>query len=225
MDIEAIKQFLATDEGKALIENSESIAGLKTKKDELLSKNVVLSNQLKDYAALGDIATLRAALEKVSAVDEKKDDKTVVDPKLTAQIEHLTKELESERGLRTKREQALVGSFAQAEIASVIAKHKGVPELLSHVVSSRVEASLTDEGKITLVVKNVDGSPMFKNGKEASVEDLITEIKANPIFGRAFDADTNTGSGARAQKPVKQSVDLDDPSVNLTEMMKKGQKR
>lgn len=224
MDIEAVKQFLATDEGKALIENSEAISGLRTKKDELLSKNVQMKTQLEAYLALGDVETLSKAVSAFKQTGEKKDDVTV-DPKLTAQLEHLTKELENERGLRTKREQKMVASFANAEVTSVIAKHKGVPELLNHVVSSRVEAKLTDDGVISITIKNTDGSPMFKNGKEATLEDLMAEIKANPIYGRAFDADNTQGSGTRPSKQTIKSVDFDDPNVNLTELMKKQQKR
>lgn len=224
MDIEAVKQFLATDEGKALIENSEAISGLRTKKDELLSKNVQMKTQLEAYSALGDVETLSKAVSVFKQTGEKKDDVTV-DPKLAAQLEHLTKELENERGLRTKREQKMVASFANAEVTSVIAKHKGVPELLNHVVSSRVEAKLTDDGLISISIKNTDGSPMFKNGKEATLEDLMAEIKANPIYGRAFDADNTQGSGTRPSKQTVKSVDFDDPNVNFTELMKKQQKR
>ena len=88
MDIEAVKQFLATDEGKALIENSEAISGLRTKKDELLSKNVQMKTQLEAYSALGDVETLSKAVSAFKQTGEKKDDVTV-DPKLAAQLEHL----------------------------------------------------------------------------------------------------------------------------------------
>lgn len=218
MDLEEIKQFLTTDEGKNLVEASESVNGLRVKKDELLSKNVVLNNQLKDYASLGDIETLRALVEKSNKADVK-DENVQIDPKLSAQIEHLTNELNSEKSKREQREKALVNSFATAEITSIIAKHKGVPELLNHVVSSRVDAALNNEGRIVLTVKNADGSPMFKNGKEASLEDLISEIKSNQIYGRAFDAEAVQGSGSRPQttktvKPVSEGL-------NLTEIMKK----
>ena len=229
MDIELVKQFLATDEGKALIENNDATNGLRTKRDELLSSNVQLKSKIDAYSALGDVDTLSKALELYKNSQETKDktvDTNTVDPKLAAQLEHLTKELETERGIRTKREQTMINSFANAEITAAIAKHKGVPELLNHVVSGRIEAKLTDEGLVTITVKNADGSPMFKDGKEATLEHLIAEVKANPIFGRAFDADTTQGSGARTQtKTGKVAVDLDDPNVNFTELMKKQQKR
>lgn len=230
MDLEAVKQFLATDEGKSLIETSESTVGLRTKKDELLSKNVQLTNQLKAFEGLGDVDTIRKALEiytkSQEEVKNKQDVAPQVDPKLVAQLEHLQKELENERGVRTKREQAMITTFADAEITSAIARSKGIPELLKHVVQSRVEATLKEDGKIGITIKNSDGSPMFKNGKEASLDDLLSEIKANAVYGRAFDADPVQGSGARQTVTKKAGVttDMNDAGFNLSELMKKQKK-
>ena len=231
MDQEAIKAFLATDEGKSLIENSESTVGLRTKKDELLSKNAQLTSQLKAFEGLGSAEDIRKAME--FYVNSQKDDKNKqdvapqVDTKLVAQLEHLQKELEHERGVRTKREQAMVTSFTDAEITAAIARNKGIPELLKHVVQSRVEATLQDDGKISLTIKQSDGSPMFKNGKEASLDDLLNEIKANAVYGRAFDADAVQGSGTRPNQSGKKPnvvSDMNDANFNLSEMMKKQKK-
>ena len=229
MDLEAVKAFLATDEGKALIENNEATTGLRAKKDELLSKNVQLTNQVKAFSALGDIDTLTKALEFYTKGQEdktKQGDAPQADAKLVAQLEHLQKELDNERGIRTKREQTMVNSFASAEITAAIARNKGNPKLLAHAVQSRVEATLKDDGTVGITVKNPDGSPMFKNGKEASLDDLLNEIKADADYGVAFAADTTQGSGARQSAgKVKPTMDFNDPSFNLSEAMKKQQKR
>lgn len=221
MDIEQIKAYLETDEGKALVESSEVTNGLRLKKDELLSKNVQLTNQLKDYAALGDIETVKGLLAKVKTEDTPSN--VQPDVKLNAQIEHLQKELDAERTLRTKREGAMVSAYANSQITSAIAKHKGVPELLSHLIAGRVQSEMDTEGKIVLTVNNEDGSPMFKNGKPASVEDLVQEFKANKTYGRAFDAEVAAqGSGARQQFGGRGVVtDPSDPNFNLTELMRK----
>lgn len=229
MDLEAVQAFLATDEGKALIENNEATTGLRAKKDELLSKNVQLTNQLNAFKGLGDLDTLTKALEFYTKGQEdktKQGDAPQADAKLLAQLEHLQKELDNERGIRTKREQAMVTSFADAEITAAIARSKGIPELLKHVVQSRVEATLKDDGTIGLTVKTADGAPMFKNGKEASLDDLLNEIKANQVYGRAFDADPVQGSGARqtATKKVGITTDMNDANFNLSELMKKQKK-
>lgn len=223
MDIEEIKAFLSTDEGKALVESSEVTHGLKTKRDELLSKNVSLTQQLKTYSDLGDPELIAKAIKKLNKNKEKPDDviDDKVDTKLSAELAHLRGELEKEREIRTKREQGMVASYVDAEIITAIAKHKGVPELLKHIVSSRVKGELKEDGSIGFNVLNDDGTAMFKGGKEASIEDLMSEIKNNKIYGRAFDADVTQGAGTRPSGKVNNKVvDFNDPSFNLTEAMR-----
>lgn len=223
MDIEAIKEFLNTDEGKQLIEEHDSVSGLRKKRDDLLSQLSGIKSKLNDYSSLGELDEIKS---KLSNVVEVKDNKEKEDAKINAQIEHLTKQLESEKQLRSNREQAMVKSYLNAEVTKLITKHKGIPELLNHIVYGRVEASLDDNGNVVITTKTNDGQPFFKDGKEGTVEDVINEIKNNPIYGRAFEIDVASGSGARPQsKTTKPSVDLFDESVNLTDLMKKNSKR
>lgn len=225
MDIEKIKEFLETEEGKQYIESHESVSGLRNKRDELLSQLTTIKGKLQSYSELGDIEEIKSAITKVSKVKESsKEDKdtTKEDAKVIAQIEHLTNELNNERNLRTKREQSMVKSFVNAEVTKLIAKHKGVPELLNHIIMSRVEASLDDAGNVVINTKTMDGQPYFKDGKEGTIEDVINDIKNNPVYGRAFEVEMPNGSGARpVSKGGRPTGDIFDPSTNLTEMMKK----
>lgn len=212
MDIVEVTAFLNTDEGKALVETHEATNGLRIKKDELLSANTVMKNQLAAYTALGDPATIAAAISAAKVAPTNIDP----DPAAAAQLAHLQKELDTERGTRTAREAALVNSFVSGEVVSAISQSKGEPLLLKPIVSARVKGTLNEDGTISIEVLNADGTPMFKNGKAATVADLIEEIKADKVYGRAFDPDETSGSGTRqsAQK-TQQKVE----GKTLTEIM------
>lgn len=220
MDKEQVLAFLATDEGKALVEGHEATTALRQTKDSILSQNHALKDKLKSFEGLGDVDTLNAALELYRAEQEK--NKKTGDDKTNAELAHLRQQLEKEQNARKQREDALVRSFIDKEIVAGIASEKGVPELLTHIVSGRIRGSLQEDGSINVEVLGSDGQLSFKNGKPASINDLVQEIKANPVYGRAFDADDTQGAGSRPSKGTKPGVitDMNDPSFDLDKAMR-----
>lgn len=228
MDKEQILEFLSTDEGKEVLNTVN--AGLLAKRDELLSKQVTLKAELDKFKALGvEPDALPTILEEYNKLKTtKKDDKPtepVIDPKLVAQLEHFKTELSA----RDQKLNALQSKFISSALDSVvmgeIAKADGIPLLLKPLISSRIKTELDESAQLKITVLNDDGTPMFKNGKEASVEDLINQLKANEDFSGAFRVKQVSGSGTR-QSGGRASVTADpsDPNFNLTEAMRKGKK-
>ena len=72
----------------------------------------------------------------------------------------------------------------------------GEPELLLHIVSKQID--LVEEGGayLTKVLDDNGGQRVVEGGKAMSIGDLITELKASPKMGRAFNGSGAGGSGA-----------------------------
>lgn len=226
MDIEAIKAFLATDEGKTLIDSSEHVAGLKSKRDELLSAEIGLKDKLRKYSELGDVEALSGIVGEYKALKDKKPEQKQEDDKSAqyiAELEHIRGELAKEQGLRTKQEQAYVGAYVNTELLSAITRANGEPEILKLALANRVKGVLNEDGSIGVEVLNKDGSPMFKNGHRAKLDDLVNEFKnSDSPFAVAFKAEGASGTGTRQSKGGKQAVSMKD---NLTEYMRQQKKQ
>lgn len=73
----------------------------------------------------------------------------------------------------------------EAEARAAIQAAHGVPELLLPVVVSRL--SVGEDGSITATAED---------GTSLSVAELVEILRADPVYGRAFDASGKGGSGA-----------------------------
>lgn len=224
MDKEAVLEFLNTDEGKEVLNNVN--AGLLAKRDELLSKQVALKSELDKFKSLGiEPDQLPTILDEYKQLKNKPADKQtepVVDPKLVAQLEHFKTELSTRDQKLNTLQTKLVTSALDATVMGEIVKADGIPVLLKPLITSRIKTELDENAQVKITVLNEDGSPMFKNGKEASVEDLINQLKANEEFSGAFKVKQVSGSGTRQSNGrVNISADPADPNFNLTAMMKK----
>lgn len=118
--------------------------------------------------------------------------------KLKKQIEenhHKTvaeKEKAIER-LRSSLENHLIGEKA----TQAIAEAKGVPTLLLPHVKSRVKVEENDDGEFHVVVLDTDGKTPKLNSKNEpmSIAELVESMKADPVFGRAFEGSGHSGGG------------------------------
>ena len=97
-------------------------------------------------------------------------------------------------GLLGAVEEFLVDAQATAAITSA----KGEPVLLLPHVKRQVKVTERD-GKFSVQVIGKDGQPRIANGKgdPFTIQDLVTEMQADPTFGRAFEAGGAGGSGAK----------------------------
>lgn len=228
MDIEAVKAFLATDEGKAFLSTDEGKVlitpmideakqPLLTNRDELLAEKDTLKKRFKAYEELGDVDVIKTQLAKLKEEPtSKKNEKSIEE--LEA---HLRGELQSKEDKLNQFKNKFVADNVQAQLTQSIVSAKGVPELLGPVLKSRIEATFDDEKGVIITVLGKDGKKMYKNGELATIEDLISEVKADEVYGRAFEGSGVSGSGTRQGDGKAQSVILDpsDPNFSMHKAM------
>lgn len=224
MDPEQIKEFLATDEGRAIL--NEVNSGLVKKRDELLSKTVVLKQKLDAYEQLG--VAPEELVEIVKTVKTPKEEKKTETPDaniFNAKIEHLNSELQKRESVVNNYKTKLLNTHVESTLVSEIAKADGITELLKPMLQSRIRSSIDDNGDISVTIVNPDGTPMFRDGKEATIKDLINDIKSNEMFAGAFKVKPASGSGTKGSfSGGAVSADPSSPNFNLTQIMAK-QKR
>lgn len=106
-----------------------------------------------------------------------------------ADLERETKKSES---YRTALERHLVDAQATAAIAAA----KGVPQLLLPHVKDRVKV-IEENGQFTVQVLDEKGNPMVMDaaGTPATIGYLVESLKANPVYGLAFEGRGASGSG------------------------------
>lgn len=199
MTREEFEKFIATDEGKALIEEQKK--PLISKRDELLEVNSKIKEKYRVFDELGDVETLKNILKEHNETKEKIKQKEIEDSKKTGNFEALEKSLREELG---KKEQSVelfkskaIDARVNNELTSAITEAKGVTELLKPILANRVKGKFNDEGDIELEVFDDAGKPLYINGEPAKVKDLIEALKANEVYGRAFEGTGSSGSGTR----------------------------
>ncbi|WP_420562615.1 hypothetical protein [Thalassobaculum sp.] len=140
-----------------------------------------------DAEGVEDVSGLKSALEKERA--ERK--------ALKAELAALTggeevpaepdpaPEPEPEVPAPVDRAPVLEARLLEAEARAAIQAAHGVPELLLPVVVSRL--SVSEDGAIAATTED---------GTTLSVAELVELLRADPVYGRAFDASGKGGSGA-----------------------------
>lgn len=85
--------------------------------------------------------------------------------------------------------------LVDAQATAAIAAEKGVPDLLLPHVQRHVKV-VEKDGEFVVQVVGADGGQRVKgDGSPLGIADLITEMKTNEIFGRAFEGSGQSGSG------------------------------
>jgi predicted GIY-YIG superfamily endonuclease len=106
----------------------------------------------------------------------------------TAHQAELGKKDESLAAMRRRLSTELVDKNAVAEIAAA----GGVPDLLLPHVQRH--AKVDDDFNVTVV--DAQGGPRVKgNGDPFTIKDLVAEMKASDVFGRAFNGSGQSGGG------------------------------
>lgn len=136
------------------------------------------------------LADLNEKVSKGMKIDPEKlrlEIKTGFDQQLTAKDQEI-------QGMQATLHRHLVASEAVRAIAAA----KGVPELLMPHINSQVKV-LRDgqEYKVAVVDRDGDARISSVTGQPMSIVDLISEMKSNSVFGRAFESEAPAGGGAR----------------------------
>lgn len=106
----------------------------------------------------------------------------------TAHQSELAKKDETLAAMRKRLSSELVDKNAVSEIATA----GGVPDLLLPHVQRQTKVD--DDFNVTVV--DAKGDPRIKgNGDPFTIKDLVAEMKASDVYGRAFNGSGNSGSG------------------------------
>lgn len=187
-------RYYAAVEG---IEEMPAFAAQRSKVTELLDEKKKLQQK---FEALGvstpeEIAALKEAATKAGGKQVEE-----LTAKLAQASENAQKEIAAAKEETEKERAAARNYFKQGEVTRAISAAKGVPELLSHVVDQYLDVQRQESGAFQLRVLGRDGQPRIKDsaGSAFGLDDLVAELKADPKYGRAFEASGASGSGAAA---------------------------
>lgn len=116
--------------------------------------------------------------------------------------EQMARKHQEEIEAKSQRErllmQALEENLVDSQATAAIAAAKGIPQLLLPHVKKRVKVH-EENGAFRVQVLGPDGSPMIADasGTPATIAHLVETMKADPIYGRAFEGTGASGGGAQ----------------------------
>lgn len=126
-----------------------------------------------DADGVEDVSGLKSALEKERAARKA----------LKAELDRVA---ETEATADNEGEARLRAALVTAEARAAILAEGGIPELLLPVLAPRLTLSDSD-GEIAVTVADAE---------DTTARDLVLELQASPVYGRAFDNPARGGSGA-----------------------------
>lgn len=177
------------------IDEMPAVVGLRQAKQTLLDEKKKLESQVK---ALGVSTPEEVQALKDAAAKGNSEKVTELENKLRQASESAQREIASAKEAAEKESAAARQYFENGEITRAIGAHKGEVDLLAHVVRQSIKTERGDDGAFRLQVLGKDGQPRIKDSSGAAfgLDDLVGELKAHPVYARAFPASGTTGSGA-----------------------------
>ena len=204
------KEYKQGDDGKFRLDVEavggyalENITGLKTSLQSERSRAEEASRALKAFEGL-DASAAREAIKKLEEVRNWSPDQKVQE-QIAASVKTVEqkygKQLEEATGQLKQLESALSASMIDQATTASIAKHGGVAELLLPHVRNVTRLRKTDNGRYVVDVidpasNTVRMSPKGTSTSNMTLEELVEEMKAHPVFGRAFPGSGASGGGS-----------------------------
>jgi hypothetical protein len=196
----------------AFVEGSKQ--PLVAKRDELLGINKNLKTLIDSVGGEESIKTLKQQKEDAEAAAKKaleeSTDVTAVRSALASQIKERDDAISK---LQTEKKDAKVRST----VRKALSEAGGDSDLLMPHINSRVTSEIV-EGEVVITVLK-DGKPWFvgTDAKPATVKDLVTDMKKDATFSKAFAPSGAQGSGAKNGSGGKAIVNpWAKDTVNLT---------
>lgn len=182
----------------------EDTKGLKSALDKERDEHKRLEKQVRNWDRLGktpeEIVEILKAQEEAEKV---KAEKAGDWEKLKAQMnDSHAKEIAAKEEQIVNMRKALEANLIDAQATSAIAAAKGVPELLLPHVKAHVKV-VEENGNYTVAVVDAKGDPRINGkGEPLMITDLVSEMKQNEIFGRAFEGSGQSGTGKEANSAI-----------------------
>lgn len=198
---EAQRSLYKESNGKFVldVDGYEDPVGLKSALNKEREAAKTAAKQVQAWSALGKTPEeIQALVEAQAQAERDKLTKGGEWEKLKAQMADQQK---AELGKKDERISALTKSLERrlvdADATAAIAAAKGVPALLLPHVRAQVKVIEDGGGEFRAQVVDAQGNPRVNGkGEFLSIADLVSEMRQDEIFGRAFEATGTAGSGA-----------------------------
>ena len=174
----------------------EDVGGLKSALEKQKNEASSAKSALKEFEGL-DPKQVREQLARLEELGKGTPD---VDKIVSGKVSQLSKKFDEERLELTKRADSLRSVVdetlrKQAAIQALASARGNVDLLLPHVLSQTRTREV--DGRFVVEVVNADGTVRIKDANsDMSISDLISEMKASPNYGVAFQGTDKSGSGA-----------------------------
>lgn len=207
---EWLRSSLLEQDGKFVFEAElpTETAGLKSALQKEREAKAALEKSLKGFEGVDaeEAKRLKAEAEQIAAEKLKskgdwdtreKQLKDQLAADLTKRETHFQTELKAREEKIAKLQSSLEKSLVEAQATTAIAAAKGTPELLMPHVMRQVKV-VEENGEYVARVLDAQGQPRIANvkGDPFTIANLVEEMKANTVFGRAFEGTGAGGSGA-----------------------------
>lgn len=205
---EAKEAFEQAIEQQATTKAQEATKGLLNKRDELLAEKKALKSEFEDFKSKFDMDEYeaaqaakreleeanmsmeqRAAKREQELLDKFKDRETEIFKKNEDAITSLNNEV-------ALKDKSLRRILVENELSRAINAADGVSELLIPVLRDNIQV-VEENGEYVARVFDGDTPRVGDSkGNYMTIDQLIAETKANPVFGGAFKSSGATGGGA-----------------------------
>lgn len=197
LDIQGIESVTEQAVSAATRRANKEAEQERKRRKELESKVSKWESLGKSDEEIAELIAKTAELETTQAT--KSGDVERIKQQLTAQFERDLKKRDVEITSAKERAgylaQQLESHLIDASATAAIAAHKGTPELLLPIVRKRVKV-IEEDGRFDVQVLDSKGNQAEKaNGDPWTISDLVADLKASEIYGRAFESTGAMGSG------------------------------
>lgn len=163
--------------------------------------------------------SLKVAIEKV--ITESKDGKVNWD-KMKRDLETgFNSKIQAKDGELQVMSKSLQKYLVTTAAVQAIAGHKGVPDLLLPHIAAKTKVVKEGDDYVVRVVDESGDPRGNASGGFMTVEDLVKEMKASPVFGRAFESEAASGTGTRPGVGTHAGRQQ-PPTLTANERIKKG---
>jgi hypothetical protein len=116
---------------------------------------------------------------------------------ITKREQHYESEIKTREEKLQGMQRALDRYIIEAQATAAISAAKGTPELLMPHIARQVRI-VEENGEYVARILDAQGQPRIADikGTPFTIRHLVEEMKADPIYGRAFEASGAGGSGA-----------------------------
>ncbi|MGF6154024.1 hypothetical protein [Pseudomonas fluorescens] len=196
---EAVRSLYVADGAKFKLDVSglEDTSGLKSALEKERKAAREGEAQSKAWKSLGKTPEeIQALIDAQAKIEEESALKAGEFEKLRKlDLEKSQAEISRRDAEKAAMQKSLESHLIDAAAIAAIAQHKGSPELLLPHVKSATQV-INDNGQYKTVIVDKEGNPRVNaSGNPLSIQEFVSEMRGDAIYGRAFEASGANGSG------------------------------